>query len=227
MNALISAAFNRSKVVQLMLVFLLAIGAYAYTAIPKESNPEIPIPIVYVSTSLDGISPEDAEDVLIGPMETEFASLTGLKSMTATASEGHASVQLEFEPGFDADAALDKVREAADKAESDLPQDASLTVTEINTALFPILTVILSGPVPERTLNKITDDLKDDVEALSGVLEVSVGGQRTELLEVLPTEFSSLKWLSDIKVSTRLESLVSVNSATRSQESQMANAMVS
>ena len=100
MKTLITAAFNRSKVVQLLLVFLLIIGAFAYYAIPKESNPEIPIPIVYVSTGLDGISPEDAEDVLIGPMETEFASLTGLKSMTATASEGHASVQLEFEPGL-------------------------------------------------------------------------------------------------------------------------------
>ena len=193
MNALIDAAFNRSKVVQLILIFLLAVGSFAYNAIPKESNPEIPIPIVYVSTSLDGISPEDAEDVLIGPMETEFASLTGLKSMTATASEGHASVQLEFEPGFDANEALDKVREGADKAENELPQDARITVTEINTALFPIMTAILSGPVPERTLNDIADDLKDDIEALGGVLEVSVGGQRTELLEVLmdPTVFET------------------------------------
>ena len=193
MNAIIDAAFKRSKVVQLVLVFLLLVGAVSYSAIPKESNPEVPIPIVYVSTSLDGISPEDSEDVLVGPMEVEFASLTGLKSMTGTASEGHASVQLEFEPGFDSDEALDRVREAADKAENELPQDANVTVTEINTALFPILTVILSGPVPERTLNTITEDLKDDIEALSGVLEVDVGGKRTELLEVLidPTVFET------------------------------------
>ncbi|MFQ1699489.1 efflux RND transporter permease subunit [Loktanella agnita] len=193
MNALINAAFNRSKVTLLLLLFLLAVGSFSYMAIPKESNPEIPIPIVYVSTGLDGISPEDAEDVLIGPMETEFASITGLKSMTATASEGHASVQLEFEPGFDSDSALDKVREAADKAENDLPDDAQLTVTEINTALFPILTVILSGPVPERTLNTLADDLTDAIESLSGVLEVDVGGKRTELMEVLidPTVFET------------------------------------
>jgi len=88
MIALIDAAFSRSKVVQLAFVFLLIVGSFAYTAIPKESSPEIPIPIVYVSTGLDGISPQDAEDVLVGPMETEFASLTGLKSMTASASEG-------------------------------------------------------------------------------------------------------------------------------------------
>ncbi len=193
MIGLIDAAFSRSKVVQLVLFFLLAIGALSYSAIPKESNPEIPIPVAYVSTSIDGISPEDSEDVLVGPMEAEFASLTGLKSMTATASEGHASVQLEFEPGFDSDAALDKVREAADKAESELPSDASITVTEINTALFPIMTAILSGPVPERTLNALAEDLRDDIESLSGVLEVDVGGKRTELLEVLidPTVFET------------------------------------
>jgi multidrug efflux pump len=193
MNALIDAAFSRSKVARLILIFLLAVGSLAYVAIPKESNPEIPIPVIYVSTSLDGISPEDSEDVLVGPMETEFASLTGLKSMTAHASEGGASVQLEFEPGFDAGAALDKVREAADRAEDNLPQDARLTVTEINTALFPILNVILSGPVPERTLNALADTLKDDIEAVGGVLEVDVGGKRTELLEILidPTVFET------------------------------------
>lgn len=193
MNALIDAAFDRSKVAQLVLVFLLAVGTLSYMSIPKESNPEIPIPVVYVSASVDGISPEDSEDVLVGPMETEFASLTGLKSMTATASEGRASVQLEFEPGFDADEALDKVREGADKVENDLPSDATVIVTEINTALFPILTVILSGPVPERTLNDLAEDLQDDIEALSGVLEVDVGGKRTELMEVLidPTVFET------------------------------------
>ena len=193
MMTLIDAAFNRSKVVQLVLVFLLAVGAFSYMAIPKESNPEIPIPIVYVSASVDGISPQDAEDVLAGPMETEFASLTGLKSMKATASEGRASVELEFEPGFDADEALDKVREGADKVENNLPSDATVTVTEINTALFPILTVILSGPVPERTLNSLAEDLQDDIEGLSGVLEVDVGGKRTELMEVLidPTVFET------------------------------------
>ncbi|MEL6640337.1 MAG: efflux RND transporter permease subunit [Pseudomonadota bacterium] len=193
MNRLINAAFDRSKVAGLILLFLLIVGGISYRAIPKESNPEIPIPVMYVSTDVDGISPEDSEDALLGPMETEFASLTGLKQMTAYASEGHASIELEFEPGFDSDAALDKVREAADRAENDLPQSAQITVTEINTALFPILNVILSGPVPERTLNSITESLKDDIEAVGGVLEVDVGGKREELLEVLidPTVFET------------------------------------
>ncbi|WP_322890271.1 MULTISPECIES: efflux RND transporter permease subunit [unclassified Yoonia] len=193
MNGLIDSAFGRGKVVTLVFAFLLMVGAFAYSAIPKESNPEVTIPVVYVSTSLDGISPQDAEDVLVRPMETEFASLTGLSEMIAKAGEGFATVQLEFEPGYDAGQALDDVRQAADRAENDLPDSVQLTVTEINTALFPILTVILSGPVPERTLNAIADNLQDEIEALGGVLEVDVAGKRDELLEVVidPTVFET------------------------------------
>ncbi|MFG6512637.1 efflux RND transporter permease subunit [Sulfitobacter sp. TB366] len=194
MNTLIDAAFSRARVVILSLVMILAVGAYAYVGIPKESSPEIPIPTLYVSTSLEGISPEDSERLLVEPLETELSAITGLKQITSNGAEGHASVQLEFEPGFDSDEALDKVREGVDRAKSDLPEDATdPVVTEINTALFPILTAILSGPVPERTLNSISEELKDAIEGLSGVLEVDVGGERTELLEVLidPTVFET------------------------------------
>ena len=194
MNALIDAAFSRTRVVIMMLVMILAVGAYAYSAIPKESSPEIPIPIFYISTGLDGISPKDAERLLLEPLETELSSISGLKQMTGKAGEGYASLQLEFDPGFDAEAALTKVKEGVDRAKSDLPDDANdPVVTEINTALFPILTVILSGPVPERTLNALANDLSDEIEGLSGVLEVDIGGERTELLEVLidPTVFET------------------------------------
>ncbi|WP_099827416.1 efflux RND transporter permease subunit [Oceaniglobus indicus] len=194
MNTLIDAAFSRGRVVVMTLIMVLAVGTYAYVAIPKESAPEIPIPIFYVSTVLDGISPEDSERLLVEPLETELSSINGLKQMTGNAGEGYASVQLEFEPGFDAVSALDKVKEGVDRAQPDLPEDATdPVVTEINTALFPILTVILSGPVPERTLNTLTENLSDRIEALSGVLEVDVGGARDELLEVLidPTVFET------------------------------------
>lgn len=194
MNTLISAAFSRSRVMVMALIMILTVGTYAYVSIPKESNPEIPLPLFYVSTGLDGISPGDAERLLIEPLETEFAGINGLDSLESHASEGFASITLEFSPGFDATSALDKVREAADRAESELPSDArDITITEINTALFPIITAILSGPVPERTLNNIAEDLEEGIEGLEGVLEVDIGGQRFEFLEVLidPTVFQT------------------------------------
>ncbi len=194
MNGIIDAAFSRARVVVMALIVILAVGAYAYATIPKESSPEIPIPFFYVSTTVDGISPEDSERLLVEPLEIELSAITGLKQMTGNAGEGYASLQLEFEPGFDAETALRKVREGVDRAKPELPEDATdPVVTEINTALFPILTVILSGPVPERTLNSLSEDLSDSIEGLSGVLEVDVGGSRDALLEVLidPTVFET------------------------------------
>ncbi|NKB27759.1 MAG: AcrB/AcrD/AcrF family protein [Rhodobacteraceae bacterium] len=194
MNTLINLAFSRSRVMVLGLVIILSVGAFSYISIPKEANPDIPLPLFYVSTGLDGISPEDAERLLLEPMETELASINGLSSMTSNAAEGVANIQLEFDPGFDSEQALTKVREAADRAGGELPADArDIHITEINTALFPIITAILSGPVPERTLKTLAEDLQDGIEGLEGVLEVDIGGQRFEFLEVLvdPTLFET------------------------------------
>ncbi len=194
MNAIIDAAFSRLRVVGLAFFLILTVGIIAYQSIPKESNPEIPIPIIYVVTTLDGVSPEDAARLMVEPLEAEMGSITGVDTMTGSAQEGYASVTLEFEPGFDSVEALDKVREAVDRAKNELPNGASdPSVNEVNTALFPILTVVMSGPVPERTLNTLADELKDDIEALEGVLEVDVGGDREELVEILiePTVFET------------------------------------
>ena len=194
MNALIDAAFSRSRVVVLILVMILALGTVAYISIPKEANPEVPLPTVYATASLDGISPDDSEQLLAEPMEREFASLDGLERMESHAGEGSASVQLEFTPGGDIDAALDKVREAKERAQGELPADASdIAIIELNTAMYPIITVLLSGTVPERTLNELADEAKEAIGSLSGVLEVDIGGKRDEFLEVLidPTVFQT------------------------------------
>lgn len=207
MNGLIDAAFSRGRAVMIMLIMVLGIGAIAYVSIPKEANPEVPLPLVYVSTTLDGISPSDAERLLIKPMEAEFGAIEGLDQMFSEATEGFASVRLEFAAGGDIDEALDKVREAADRAENDLPDNASdLKVTEINTALFPIITAVLSGPLPERTLNDIAEEVQDRLEALPGILEVDIGGARDEFLEVLidPTVFQTYN-LSFENLSSQLQ----------------------
>src|SRR6056297_2274198 len=175
MSAIIDAAFSRTRSVVMLLVFVLVLGAVSYVVIPKESSPDVPIPIVYVSVSYEGIAPDDSERLLARPLESELQSLEGLDEMSATAAEGYASVQLEFEAGYDADDALDAVREAVDRARPDLPAGAEEPVVqEVNVALFPILTVVLSGPIPERALISIANDLQDRIEGLQGVLEVDI-----------------------------------------------------
>jgi len=185
-SRLIDLAFGRSRTVLLILAFILVAGTGAYRSIPKEAEPDIAVPIIYVSMTHDGISPDDAERLLIRPMEKELQAIEGVKEIKSTAGEGHASVQLEFTAGFDSNRALADVRERVDIAKAELPEATDEPrVNEVNVALFPVLTVALSGPLPERGLVQIARDLKDRIEALSGVLEVDVGGDREALLEVV------------------------------------------
>jgi len=186
MNALIELVFQRPRSILMIFVFILIAGSLAYINIPKESEPDITVPIIYVSMTHDGISPEDAERLLVRPMEKELQGISGVKKMSSKASEGHASVQLEFNAGFDNKKALADVRDKVDTAKAKLPEASDEPeVHEINVALFPVLTVSLSGSVPERGLIKIARDLQDKIEALNGVLEVDIGGDRESVMEVV------------------------------------------
>jgi len=186
MNALIEAFINRPRPVLLILTLLIIAGITSYYSVPKEAEPDIDIPQMYVNIIHEGISPEDAERLLIRPMETELRSLEGLKEMRATGAEGVATIILEFEAGFDADQALTDVREKVDLARNELPGDTEEPfVQEINTSLFPILVVQLHGDVPERSLVTIGRSLRDTLESIPGVLSADVGGDREELLEVI------------------------------------------
>jgi multidrug efflux pump len=183
---LIDLAISRGRMVLATLALILIAGTYAYVTIPKESDPDINIPIIYVSLTLDGISPEDSERLLVRPMENELKGIEGVKEMRSTAFLGGGNVLLEFEAGFDPDMAIADVREKVDLAKSQLPADAKEPkVNEVNLSLFPVLVVTLGGDVPERTLLKLARDLRDKLETIRNVLEVTIGGDREELFEII------------------------------------------
>jgi len=184
---LIEAAMARSRTVILGLIVILVAGMYAYLTIPKEAEPDIEIPLIYVQMTHDGISPEDAERLLVRPMEQEIRTVEGIKEMIAEAYEGGASVQVEFEAGIDTDKALQDIRERVNNAAAKLPNETEdPTITEVKMTRFdPMLVLNLAGNVPERTLTKIAKDLQEKLEGISGVLEVNLVGVREELMEVI------------------------------------------
>ncbi|MGV8844177.1 MAG: efflux RND transporter permease subunit [Pseudomonas sp.] len=186
MHSLIAAALDRSRTSLLLLAFLIIGGLAAYLVIPKEANPDVSIPIIYVAVTLEGISPEDAERLLVRPLEQELRSLEGIKEMRSLANEGLASVTLEFDAGFDAKLALADVREKVDTARSKLPEEAEEPkVSEVNVALFPVLSIGLSGPIAEPELVYIARQLKENIEGITEVLSVTIGGDREDLLEIV------------------------------------------
>ncbi|MFB0991641.1 MAG: efflux RND transporter permease subunit, partial [Rhodospirillales bacterium] len=186
MNALIDSALSHSRTVIASLVLILISGAVSYINIAKEAEPDVNIPIIYVSMHHDGISPEDAERLLIRPMEQELRVIEGVKEMRASAFEGGGNVTLEFEAGFDADQALTDVRKKVDLAKPELPSESDEPeVHEVNISLFPVVIVTMSGAIPERALLKVARDLKDNIEGISSILEVTIAGDRDEMVEIL------------------------------------------
>ncbi len=186
MTGVIDWAAERARMVIAFIVLSLVVGGYAYVALPKEGEPDIEIPALFVSVPFPGISASDSEKLLVKPMETELADLDGLKSMSATASEGYAGIVLEFEFGWDKTKVMADVRDAMNNAEADFPEGAEqYSINEFNFSQFPIIIVNLSGPVPERTMARVAKDLQDDIEALDAILEAGIAGNRDEMLEVL------------------------------------------
>lgn len=187
MRGLIDASLDRTRTVMMVFVLLLISGFVTYNNIPKESEPDITIPFIYVSITHDGIAPEDAERMLVRPMENELRSLEGVKEMKSTASEGHASITMEFVAGFDPKEALADVRDKVTLAKAKLPSETEEpSIHEVTIAdEQPVLTVVLSGPVPERGLVTIARELKNVIEGLKEVLEVEIGGDREDIVEII------------------------------------------
>lgn len=185
MSSFINYAISHARLTLATLAFLLVAGFIAYKTIPKEAEPDVKVPIIYVQLTQRGISPEDAERLLLRPVETQLKSVSNVKEMRATGYEGGGYVLLEFEAGFNSDAALADVRAKVDQAKRDLPKDADEpSVLEVNLSLYPVLVVTLAGEVPERTLLRIARNTKNSIEQLPGVLKAELRGARDEAVEV-------------------------------------------
>jgi multidrug efflux pump len=168
-----------------MLLFVLAAGFVAYGTIPKEAEPDVKMPIIYVQLTQRGISPEDSERLLLRPVETQLKSVGRVKEMRSTAFEGGGYVLLEFDAGFDSKAALADVRAKVDQAKHDLPKGVDEPqVLEVNLSLYPVIVVALSGNVPERTMLHIARALKNAIEQAPGVLSAELRGARDEAVEI-------------------------------------------
>ena len=186
MTGLIDWASNRARMVLAFIVLSLLAGGLAYSDLPKEGEPDIEIPALFVSVVFPGISAADSEAMLVKPMETELADIDGLKKMSATAAENYAGLALEFEFGWDKAKVIADVRDAMSNAEEQFPDGVEkYSINEINFSEFPIIIVNLTGRVPERTMSRIARDLQERLERNDAVLQAGIAGNRDEMLEVL------------------------------------------
>jgi len=180
--------------VMVLAVIILVFGAYCYQVMPRESEPDITIPFVFVSTTYKGVSPSDIETSITIPIEKKLKGLEGVKKVHSISSEGESSISIEFVTGTDIDNAIEKVRNKVDEAKNDLPTDLEddPAVFEVNFSEMPIVIFSLSGTCGNPCLKKIADEIEDDIEAIPGVLDVTIAGalEREIRVEIVPDKLA-------------------------------------
>lgn len=184
---------NRISVVVLAIIILIA-GGFSYIILPREASPDIPIPLVFVQTNYRGVSASDIETAITIKIEKKLKGLDNVKNITSVSAQGLSQINIEFLPGTDIDEVLPKVKDKVDEAKGDLPSDLENdpVVVEVNFTDIPIAVYSLAGTCGPRILKEIADDLKDEIEAIPGVLEAEVtGGLDREIrIEVDPDKLA-------------------------------------
>ena len=188
------AAINNRVVVWVLILLIVVAGSYSYVTLPREGAPDVPIPYVVVSTSYEGVSPEDVESSVTMKIEKEMAGVKGVKEITSVSAEGMSTVVAEFYPDIRIEDALQYVRDKVDQVRGEIPQEADEpTIREISITDFPIFLINISGGVSQVALKEIADDMEDVIEEIPGVLNCDVlGGLEREIrLEVDHDRFAA------------------------------------
>ncbi len=170
---------NKTSIYLMMLIVTL-IGVYQFLTLPKEQFPDIVIPTIYVQTIYVGNSPKDIENLVTRPIEKQIKSITGakIKKFTSTSQQDYSAIIVEFDTDVKTDIALQKVKDAMDKAKQDLPTDLTQepTAQEVNLSDQPIMYVNLSGDYDMTKLKKFADDMKDKLEDISQINRIDIVG---------------------------------------------------
>ncbi len=184
MERIVGFAIRNWRMTMGLMLFAVIGGLLGLSKLALDAEPDIPVPIINVRVVLPGVSPEDAQRLLIRPLEAELKSLDGLKQMDGIAANSYAVMILEFTASFDQDKALQDVIEKVNKARGEFPQEArEPVIEEFNTATLPILVVNMFGDAPERELQRRAKYMQRKIEGISQVLEARISGERTDLLE--------------------------------------------
>ncbi len=205
------ATKNRRATYFLTLLIVL-FGVYTYIHIAKEQFPEIIVPTFIISTPYPGNSPQDIENLVTIPIEKELKSLSGIKKIQSTSYQDFSIIRVEFHTDIAVEEAKDKVRDAVDKAKSELPDDLPQEpqIKEINFAEIPIMAVNVAGPFSLEQLKRYAETLQDKIEQLPEITRVDlIGGlERTIFIEVDPYKLKAYQVsLSDIAQAVKNENL--------------------
>jgi len=163
-------------------------GLSIFTTLPKESYPDIVVPQIYVSTIYAGTSPKDMENLVTRPIEKQIKGITNsrIRNIKSTSIQDYSSILVEFQTDVKVDAAKQKVKDAVDKAKTDLPTDLTTQpdVLEVSFSDFPIMFVNISGNYDAMKLKDYAEKMQDRFESLSEVSKADIIGAPEREIQV-------------------------------------------
>src|ERR1700739_1836668 len=166
--------------IYLMMVAVTMWGVLQFVTLPKEQFPDIVIPTIYVSTIYVGNSPKDIENLVTKPLEKQIKGITGAKinKVTSVSQQDYSAITVEFETDVKTDVALQKVKDAIDKAKQDLPTDLTQepAALEVSFSDIPIMYVNISGDYDLQRMKKFAVDAKHRLEDLPQITRIDEVG---------------------------------------------------
>ena len=185
-------ALKNKNTVFFLTFLIIVMGIISYQSLPKDSYPEIEQPIVYVGTPYPGNSPVDIENLVTRELEKEINSISEVDEISSTSVQDYSTIIVEFQADVDVEDALQKVKDAVDKAKpelpTDLPQDPN--VFEMNFSEFPIMNINLSGNYSVQKLEEFAEIIQDEIEKISGISRVDITGVEDKEVKIMVNPYA-------------------------------------
>ncbi|WP_018618875.1 efflux RND transporter permease subunit [Spirosoma luteum] len=202
---------NRTAIYIFTLLITLG-GLFVYNNLPKEQFPDIKIPQVYINTVYVGTAPADIENTINKQIEKQLKSISGVKRIKSNALQDVSVILVEFNPDVKTEEALQRVRDAIDKAKPDLPQklDAGPTAQDVNFSEFPIMNINMAGNFSLKQLKEYAEDLQDVIEGMPEIRRVDIVGALDREIQInvdLPRMQSAGLAFSDIQQAVQGENI--------------------
>lgn len=173
-----SWAIDNRTSIYVLAVLISLLGMMNYYFIPKETFPQVVIPYIVVSTPYPGTSPEDMENLVTRPIEKQLKSISNVKNITSNSVPDFSSIIVEFEPDLSIETAKQRVRDAVDKAKSDLPTDlpSQPQIMDIDISAMPVMYINISGNYDLVKLKHYAELAQDKIEGLKEITRVDIVG---------------------------------------------------
>jgi multidrug efflux pump subunit AcrB len=186
MHSLWNFFLKKRAFTYLLMAVLTLTGLYSLISIPKESSPEVIIPVGVVSTVLRGASAEDTEKLITNKLESEIANVENIDKITSSSREGVSVITAQFNAKANIEKSIQDLKDAVDRVKGELPTDATdPMVTKINFADQPMLILSISDDLSPAGLTALGEDLKTELKKVEGVSKVEVSGTRERQIQVV------------------------------------------